>query len=137
MAELDTLGYQVVETQSFTNEVTTALSKLKEKDTRIILGNFNERWARMIFCEAYKLEMYGRKYQWVIMGTYSNYWWRKNETDGNCTLDEIELALQQTILTDLLPLSTSGEITISGIVSKDSKLLSPIFRKHWALVTKA
>ena len=91
----------------------------------------------MIFFEAYKLEMYGRKYQWVIMGTYSNYWWRKNETDGNCTLDEIELALQQTILTDLLPLSTSGEITISGIVSKDSKLLSAIFRKHWVLVTKA
>ncbi|KAJ3651049.1 hypothetical protein Zmor_017112 [Zophobas morio] len=122
VAELDTLGYQVVETQSFTNEVTTALSKLKEKDTRIILGNFNERWARMIFCEAYKLEMYGRKYQWVIMGTYSNYWWRKNETDGNCTLDEIELALQQTILTDLLPLSTSGEITISGITADEYKL---------------
>lgn len=38
VAELDTMGYQVVETQSFTNEVTTALSKLKEKDTRIILG---------------------------------------------------------------------------------------------------
>lgn len=38
MAELDTLGYEVVETQSFTDEVNTALVKLKEKDTRIILG---------------------------------------------------------------------------------------------------
>ncbi|RZC34862.1 7tm 3 and/or ANF receptor domain containing protein [Asbolus verrucosus] len=121
VAELDTLGYQVVETQSFTNEVTSALSKLKEKDTRIILGNFNERWARMIFCEAYKLEMYGRKYQWVIMGTYSNNWWRKSESESNCTLDEIEMALQQTILTDLLPLSTSGEITISGITADEYK----------------
>ncbi|EFA04929.1 gamma-aminobutyric acid type B receptor subunit 2 [Tribolium castaneum] len=119
VAELDTLSYSVAETQSFTNEVTTALSKLKEKDTRIILGNFNERWARMIFCEAYKLEMYGRKYQWIIMGTYGHYWWRKNDSDSNCTLEEIETALEQTLLTDLLPLSTSGEITISGITADE------------------
>lgn len=38
VAELDGLGYIVVETQSFTNEVTAALTKLKNQDTRIILG---------------------------------------------------------------------------------------------------
>lgn len=54
MAELDSLGYDVVETQSFTNEVISALEKLKDKDTRIILGNFNEYWARKIFCEAFR-----------------------------------------------------------------------------------
>lgn len=82
-----------------------------------IVGNFNEYWARKIFCEAYKLEMYGRKYQWIIMGTYGEHWWRKWDPESNCTEDEIETALEQTILTDLLPLSTSGEITVSGIVS--------------------
>lgn len=82
-----------------------------------ILGNFNEYYAKEIFCEAYKLEMYGRRYQWIIMGTYSPEWWKKLHPDLNCTIDEIESALEQTILTDLLPLSTSGEITISGIVS--------------------
>lgn len=117
VAELDGLGYEVVETQSFTNEVNTALLKLKEKDTRVILGNFNEHWARLIFCEAYKLEMYGRKYQWIIMGTYGHEWWKRTVPDSNCTVENLEDALQQTILTDLLPLSTSGEITISGIVS--------------------
>lgn len=81
------------------------------------LGNFNEHWARLIFCEAHKLEMFGRRYQWIIMGTYSNEWWRKLEPDSNCTVDDLETVLEQTILTDLLPLSTSGEITISGIVS--------------------
>ncbi|CAH0549470.1 unnamed protein product [Brassicogethes aeneus] len=119
VAELDTLGYQVVETQSFTNEVIAALTKLKEKDTRVILGNFNEKWAREIFCEAYKLEMYGKKYQWIIMGTFTFEWWKKMDVDFNCTLEELELALQQTILTDLLPLSTSGEITISGITADE------------------
>lgn len=50
------------------------------------------------------------------MGTYSFEWWKRTEMDFNCTLEDLDLALQQTILTDLLPLSTSGEITISGIV---------------------
>ncbi|KAB0791553.1 hypothetical protein PPYR_03353 [Photinus pyralis] len=119
VADLDTLNYEVVETQSFTNEVTMALVKLKEKDTRVILGNFNEYWARKIFCEAYKLEMYGRKYQWIIMGTYNEYWWRKPDRDSNCTEDEIEIAMEQTILTDLLPLSTTGEITVSGVTADE------------------
>ncbi|GJQ78108.1 GABA-B-R2 [Trypoxylus dichotomus] len=119
VAELDTLGYLVVETQSFTNEVHTALTKLKNEDTRVILGNFNEYYAREIFCEAYRLEMYGRRFQWIIMGTYSSEWWRKSHIDLNCTIDEVESALEQTILTDLLPLSTSGEITISGITAEE------------------
>ncbi|KAK5637996.1 hypothetical protein RI129_012291 [Pyrocoelia pectoralis] len=109
VADLDTLNYQVVETQSFTNEVTLALIKLKEKDTRVILD----------FCEAYKLEMYGRKYQWIIMGTYNEYWWRTPDRDSNCTEEEIELAMEQTILTDLLPLSTTGEITVSGVTADE------------------
>lgn len=86
---------------------------------RVVSGNFNENWAREIFCEAYKLKMYGKKYQWIIMGTYTHDWWKKIDGDFNCTLEELETALEQTLLTDLLPLSTSGEITISGIVSID------------------
>lgn len=122
VAELDIFHYEVVETQSFTNEVISSLTKLREKDVRVILGNFNERWGRSIFCEAYKLEMYGRRYQWLIMGTYSHDWWKKLDPDGNCTLAQIEVALEQTILTDLLPLSTSGEITISGITADEYQM---------------
>lgn len=62
--------------------------------------------------------MYGKKYQWIIMGTYSEGWWNVDEDYKNCTKEEIHTALEQAILTDLLPLSTTGEITVSGIVSK-------------------
>lgn len=61
------------------------------------------------------MEMYGRAYQWLIMGTYKAEWW--NVSDTECTVDELKLALEATIVTDLLPLSTSGDITVSGIVS--------------------
>lgn len=54
VADLDMNGFEVEETQSFATDVRSALEKLKEKDVRIILGNFNETWAIKIFCEAYK-----------------------------------------------------------------------------------
>ncbi|XP_052753586.1 LOW QUALITY PROTEIN: gamma-aminobutyric acid type B receptor subunit 2 [Galleria mellonella] len=116
LADLDSNGFLIEETQSFATEVRTALSKLKEKDVRIILGNFNETWAVKIFCEAYKLEMYGRAYTWLLLGTYSNKWWMRR---APCSKRDLTTALDTTILTDLLPLSTTGETTVSGISAKD------------------
>ncbi|XP_026733435.1 gamma-aminobutyric acid type B receptor subunit 2 [Trichoplusia ni] len=116
LADLDSNGFLIEETQSFATEVKTALSKLKEKDVRIILGNFNETWALKIFCEAYNLEMYGRAYTWLLLGTYSNKWWLRR---APCSKRNLTTALDTTILTDLLPLSTTGETTVSGITAKD------------------
>lgn len=61
--------------------------------------------------------MYGRAYQWLIMATYSTEWWNVTQ-DSECTVEEISTALEGAILVDLLPLSTSGDITVAGIVSK-------------------
>ena len=46
--QLRAAEFQVVLSQSFNDELTTQLEALKdkEKDIRIILGNFNETWAR-------------------------------------------------------------------------------------------
>uniref|UniRef100_A0A1A9WPH3 Gamma-aminobutyric acid type B receptor subunit 2 n=1 Tax=Glossina brevipalpis TaxID=37001 RepID=A0A1A9WPH3_9MUSC len=118
VADLDAMELEVVETQSFVNDVGESLKKLREKDVRIILGNFNEHFARRVFCHAYKLEMYGRAYQWLIMATYSSEWWNTT-TDTECTVEEITLALEGTIMVDLLPLSTSGDITIAGITADE------------------
>lgn len=65
--------------------------------------------------------MHGKKYQWIIMGTYSQEWWNVQEDYNNCSQVEIAQALEQTILTDLLPLSTTGEITVSGITADEYK----------------
>lgn len=61
--------------------------------------------------------MVGRKYQWIIMGTYTEQWWLNEEGIVPCSAAELVSALEGCILTDLLPLSTNGEITVSGIVS--------------------
>ncbi|XP_026318221.1 gamma-aminobutyric acid type B receptor subunit 2 isoform X3 [Hyposmocoma kahamanoa] len=119
VAELDTAGFDIAETQSFATEVRTALTKLKEKDIRIILGNFNETWAIKIFCEAYQLEMYGRAYTWLLQGTYSEKWWLRR---APCSKKDLSTSLDTAILTDLLPLSTTGETTVSGITAKDYQI---------------
>ncbi|EDW43090.1 GM23697 [Drosophila sechellia] len=118
VADLDAMEVEVVETQSFVNDVAESLKKLREKDVRIILGNFNEHFARKAFCEAYKLDMYGRAYQWLIMATYSTDWWNVTQ-DSECSVEEIAIALEGAILVDLLPLSTSGDITVAGITADE------------------
>ncbi|KAG5346032.1 GABR2 protein, partial [Acromyrmex charruanus] len=113
VADLDESKMELVETQSFATEVTTALEKLKERDVRILLGNFNEAWARRIFCEAYRFGLYGRKYQWVIIGTYTREWWLR--PGGGCAPSELSEALHGVILADLLPLTSEEQHTTSGI----------------------
>lgn len=120
MADLDKHKMELVETLSFATEVKTVLEKLKEKDVRILLGNFNEAWARRIFCEAYRCGLYGRKYQWVILGTYTREWWLR--PDGGCDPAELSEALHGVILTDLLPLTTEEQHTTSGIVSECNRI---------------
>ena len=59
--------------------------------------------------------MHGRKYQWLIVGMYAEEWWLR--PGSGCAPSELSEALQGTILTDLLPLSSQNQITVSGIVS--------------------
>lgn len=48
-------NFTVIDTQNIAGDVSLPIKKLREKDIRIILGNFNETWARKVFCEAYRL----------------------------------------------------------------------------------
>jgi len=43
---------------------------LQKHGVRIIVGNFYENKAALIFCEAYKQKMYGAQYAWIITGTH-------------------------------------------------------------------
>lgn len=55
VAMLEKDNFVVDDTQNIAGDVSLPIKKLREKDIRIILGNFNETWARKIFCEAYRL----------------------------------------------------------------------------------
>ncbi|XP_066944177.1 gamma-aminobutyric acid type B receptor subunit 2 isoform X10 [Macrobrachium rosenbergii] len=131
---LDLYKFEIAETQSFADEFKDQMKKLLDKDVRIILGYFDEMWARRIFCEAFRKGMYGANYQWIISGMYREEWWtlRGNGDDdddegvidmkdepeesggGGCAVEDIMVALEGCIMTDLLPLATSQTKTVSG-----------------------
>ena len=129
---------KVVEAELDLVNVTIPLLKLLENDIRIIVGYFNETWARKIFCEvslqlvftfyicctwkfssfkAFRLGLYGAKYQWIISGMYGNRWWSSNETSINCSPEQLKSAVRGTILTDILPLRSDSAVTVAEKVS--------------------
>ncbi|XP_022240453.1 gamma-aminobutyric acid type B receptor subunit 2-like [Limulus polyphemus] len=119
LTALETAKIDIAAQHGFVDELTSAILKLKEKDVRIILGNFDQSWAGQIFCEAYRVGLYGRKYQWIIVGMYDDYWWRNTGNNITCDKFELQEALEGYIATDVLPLSTDGNITVSGLVPSE------------------
>ncbi|OQR70623.1 gamma-aminobutyric acid type B receptor subunit 2-like [Tropilaelaps mercedesae] len=114
--ELDKEKITIVEIEGIGegDDVTDELNKLRDIDARIILGNFDEEWARKVFCSAYRSKMFGRKYQWIIAAMYRSKWWEVPQADVACSPEELEEAIHGYIGLDLLPLSTNENITVSG-----------------------
>ena len=125
--QLDTYQVEVVAMQTFAGKLTDQLKKLKDKDVRIILGSFDESWARRIFCEARRIGMFGRRYQWLLVGLYSERWWERDQFSGpepedpaqRCSPAEVKPALQGAVLTDVLHLSNDHRRAISGMVGDE------------------
>ncbi|XP_022236333.1 gamma-aminobutyric acid type B receptor subunit 2-like, partial [Limulus polyphemus] len=51
LTDLETAKIEIASQHGFVDESKSAVHKLKEKDVRIILGNFDQSWAEQIFCE--------------------------------------------------------------------------------------
>ncbi|CAD5114117.1 DgyrCDS3264 [Dimorphilus gyrociliatus] len=109
--------------ESFSTDPAPAIENLKKKDQRIIIGNFDSEMARKVVCQAYKTNLYGVKYVWILLGDYPKNWWKKG-TDG-CLVEELEKVLQGYFSTDILPLSSEERKTISNITAQEySRLYS-------------
>ncbi|XP_076340715.1 gamma-aminobutyric acid type B receptor subunit 2-like [Tachypleus tridentatus] len=119
LTDLEAANIEIAAQQGFVDEVKSAVSKLKEKDVRIILGYFEEHWARNVFCEAYKMGLYGRKYQWIIVGMYDDSWWLKYGKNLTCNQSHLKEAIKGYIAIDILPLSSTNNITVSGLTSAE------------------
>ncbi|CAF2623061.1 unnamed protein product [Rotaria sp. Silwood2] len=79
------------------NSLKDAFDEIQRNNIRIILGNFNSTMAIRIFCEAFRYNLYGSRFQWIIVGYYEPEWWLKNS--GPCNTSEILQALNGTLQT--------------------------------------
>ena len=70
-----------------------------------------------MFCvQARRHGLSGVKHQWIILGTYDTDWWQVHDDTVDCTPSQLNDTLHGYLATDVLPLSTNGQLTISGKV---------------------
>ncbi|XP_048589159.1 gamma-aminobutyric acid type B receptor subunit 2 isoform X1 [Nematostella vectensis] len=92
--ELKKLNCSVVLSQQISdNQLDLDLQTLTRNDARIIVGTFYERKARQIFCQAFKSGLYGARYVWLLIGTYSYRWWAVPDNGVDCTVQEMQAAV--------------------------------------------
>ncbi|CDR09250.1 unnamed protein product, partial [Oncorhynchus mykiss] len=68
--------------------------------------------------QAYNLNMYGSKYQWIIPGWYQGNWWEQANST-NCTTRKLLTAMEGYIAVDFEPLSAKQVKGISGRTPKE------------------
>jgi len=91
------------------------LNEFLANDIKIVIGLFDMETAIKLFCEVYKKNMYGKNYQWIIMGSYDKSFFTTLNTStsnhllNNCSINQIVTALNGTLQTRVVEYSHSLE----------------------------
>nr|QAB04952.1 GABAB-R1-d [Nematostella vectensis] len=117
---LEDHNISVVSPETFSKEPRRHLEAIKDQDARIIIGMFYEDAARRVFCEAYKLGMYGSQYVWILLDWADNHqWWLTPDDDVDCTADQMASAVTGYFSIDSVNLERTDKPGISGLTSKE------------------
>jgi hypothetical protein len=93
------MSRSILENQN-TNQFESILKDFSSKDIKIIIGIFDLSTTIKLFCQVYKRKMYGKNYQWIILGInkndmlYASAW---EEID--CTREQVLIALNGSLQT--------------------------------------
>ncbi|XP_022086469.1 gamma-aminobutyric acid type B receptor subunit 2-like isoform X2 [Acanthaster planci] len=98
------------------DDLAAKMQQLQEQDARIIIGSFQERTARAVFCEAHKINMYGPKYVWILPGWFQREWWRA-EADTDCSAEDLAEVAEGYFAIDSLDINIDNRSSISGLTS--------------------
>ncbi|XP_070577493.1 gamma-aminobutyric acid type B receptor subunit 2-like [Ptychodera flava] len=114
-----------IKSESFAGDPENQIENLKKGDAKIIVASMYENMARRMFCEAYKQDMTGPDYVWILIGWYGNQWWEVEDPYVDCSIAEMKEAVEgsQYISTESLQLSTSPEPTVAGITASEYERL--------------
>ncbi|XP_027036420.1 gamma-aminobutyric acid type B receptor subunit 2-like isoform X2 [Pocillopora damicornis] len=130
-ADFKIIGFEAINTGEISPEldvnidIQVKLKKLKDLDAKIFFGAFNGRGASLVFCNLYKMGMYGPEFVWILhpdaetvkdWSEYANVERSKNKT-GTCTTEEYEEVADRTIILDkkILYRTDGDTITASSL----------------------
>ncbi len=99
------ISRSILENQK-SNQYETILNEFITDDIKIIIGLFDYNTTFRLFCEVYKKNMYGKNYQWIILGTDNKRFLYSNDISiGDCTREQIFTALNGTLQTRIVQYS--------------------------------
>ncbi|XP_072406250.1 LOW QUALITY PROTEIN: gamma-aminobutyric acid type B receptor subunit 1 [Chiloscyllium punctatum] len=112
-------GIEISVRQSFLTDPGVAVKNLKRQDARIIVGLFYETEARKVFCEVYKEKLYGKKYVWFLIGWYADNWFKIQDNNINCTVQQMTEAVEGHLTTEILMVNPTNSRGISKMTSQE------------------
>ncbi|XP_067042519.1 gamma-aminobutyric acid type B receptor subunit 2-like [Acropora muricata] len=97
--QLKAINRTVLFSQEITKQhVDLKLKNLERNDARIIVGTFYEALARQVFCQAYKSNLFGARFVWILIGTYTQQWWSVPDPSVECSKEEMQKAVAYTFI---------------------------------------
>uniref|UniRef100_UPI00398EAA45 gamma-aminobutyric acid type B receptor subunit 1 n=1 Tax=Pristiophorus japonicus TaxID=55135 RepID=UPI00398EAA45 len=112
-------GIEISVRQSFLTDPGVAVKNLKRQDARIIVGLFYETEARKVFCEVFKEKLYGKKYVWFLIGWYADSWFKIQDNNINCTVQNMTEAVEGHLTTEILMVNPTNTRGISKMTSQE------------------
>jgi hypothetical protein len=101
-----TMSRSIPENQK-SNQYETVLNEFIADDIKIIIGLFDDKTTIKFFCEVFKKKMYGKNYQWIILGSKLKRFLYSDDTADSleCTREQILTALNGTLKTSIVEYS--------------------------------
>ncbi|XP_056448287.1 gamma-aminobutyric acid type B receptor subunit 2-like [Gadus chalcogrammus] len=104
---------QMVEAQSVGEDPCLKLQKLKDRGVRVLVAQVDEGPGSRVLCCAYRLNLFGSGYQWLLASGPGPVWTLDPEVSG-CSLYALHAVLEGSIRLSLRPLGNSGLRGVSG-----------------------
>ncbi|CAI5661502.1 unnamed protein product [Oreochromis niloticus] len=111
-------GVHVAVTESLSGDVCGRLKKLKDEDVRIIIAQLEDEAVSEVFCCAYRLNLFGARYQWIIAGGGAA-GWRLGWKFSGCTANSLLVAADGSIRLQVRELGNANTPGVSGRTPQD------------------
>ncbi|KAM4557852.1 gamma-aminobutyric acid type B receptor subunit 2-like [Odontesthes bonariensis] len=105
-------------TESFSEDACSSLRKLKDQDVRIIIGLIEDESASEVFCCAYRLNLFGARYQWIVAGGGPG-GWRLGWRPSGCAASSLLTAADGSFRLQIRLLSSTNTPGVSGRTPQD------------------
>lgn len=112
-----TVSRSILENQT-SDQYVSILNEFINLDIKIIIGVFDINTTVKLFCEIFKLNMYGKNYQWIILGSYNDEIKSMKFTRSHCSNEEILTALNGTLQTRVIEYSHDYETQFKYAVGR-------------------